>query len=102
METNKGKHNQQEYQFAPVEIEIRENLTGKAAKCNWVLRHYHGEALPNFFNWSENNFSCDCNRVMFFSEAMGIEEPEDYPCSDGNFSVRIRLKDTNEIIYDEF
>ncbi len=102
METNKSKHDHQKYQMAPVEIEIREKLTGKVAKFNWVLRHFHGEALPDFSNWSENKFPRDCNRAMFFSEAMGIEEPEDYPCSDGNFSVRIRLKDTNEIIYDEF
>lgn len=90
------------YKIVPVEVEIRENATLVVVNHSDELQHHQGEELPSVFNWEEGNYSCDCNRFLFFSRAMSIEEPDDYPCSDGKFSVRICLKDTNEIIYDEF
>jgi len=41
------------------------------------------------FQWGEGNYSCDCNRSLFFHRAKGIEEPEDRPCGDSAYSAQI-------------
>jgi hypothetical protein len=41
--------------------------------------------------WSEGNYSCDCNRNIFFCRAASRDEPddEDIECGEGRFLVRI-------------
>ena len=42
------------------------------------------------FSWTENNYSCDCNRHLFFLRADGIEPGEEdweRDCSDGKYSA---------------
>lgn len=39
------------------------------------------------FQWLEGNYSCDCNRALFFARAAGEPEPEDRPCTDDQFVV---------------
>lgn len=34
------------------------------------------------FQWSENNYSCDCNRLPFFCRAKGVDEPDETTCGD--------------------
>lgn len=55
------------------------------------------------FNWEDNNYSCDCNRRIFFERANGIEiEFDEYDCSDGGFLVNLENPKTGEIYYREF
>ena len=50
------------------------------------------------FQWEENNFSCDCNRAMFFNN---YAEPDmDYPCGDTEYKVRVFCD--GKLIYEEF
>lgn len=81
--------------------EIRHNESG-------VIREYQdsmcidkGEYTPNCFMWEEGNYSCDCNRKLFFARAAGESEDWDSECSDGQYSVRIRNKKSGEVFYDE-
>lgn len=35
------------------------------------------------------NYSCDCNRALFFARAAGEDDPEDTPCGEGRFTVQL-------------
>lgn len=41
------------------------------------------------YMWGEGNFSCDCNRELFFCRAVDEDEPEESGCGDERFSVKI-------------
>ncbi len=50
--------------------------------------------------WTEGNYSCDCNREVFFKRAMGVE-PVDVECGWGAFRIRVEAPDCS-ILYDEW
>lgn len=76
---------------------IRDNATG-------LVRPFSTEEPEDLstFNWQENNFSCDCNRGIFFSRAGAEQEDNDAPCGQGRYSVNLRREDTGETYYREF
>lgn len=41
------------------------------------------------FNWTEGNYSCDCNRALFFVRAKNEEDPN-IPCGEERFKVRLQ------------
>jgi len=51
--------------------------------------------------WEDGNFSCDCNRYLFFQRQKGLQEEDDFECSDGKYSVCIINPKTKEVLYDE-
>jgi len=55
--------------------------------------------------WEEGNFSCDCNRGLFFAQALGDMEREEQAweggCSEGKYRVEVRERDTARVIYTE-
>lgn len=54
------------------------------------------------FIWSEGNFSCDCNRHLFFERASGRDPaPGSDTCGDGAYRVTITDPDTGRVWYDE-
>jgi hypothetical protein len=57
------------------------------------------------FGWADGNFSCNCNRHLFFWRAKGIEpeDDEDTGCLDyPDYRVNwIRNEETGNIIYEE-
>lgn len=83
---------------------IRDNFTGEVVEYNSEELLEVGELTPSVFNWAENNYSCDCNRRIFFRRTKGIEykDCEDIPCSDGMFSVNLKNALTGEFYYKEF
>ena len=50
------------------------------------------------WQWTEGNYSCDCNRKIFFDD---IGYQEDVDCSEGLYLVRLSDNDTAEVLYDE-
>lgn len=93
---------------------IRNNSTGEVREylTNEIL--HDEEEHPSVFNWEENNYSCDCNRSLFFeyalmpcggdgedamdkAEAMGAGR-----CGEGGFSVNLENPVDGEIYYREF
>ena len=63
-----------------------------------ATRRYHDPSAWEDYSeymWSDGNYSCDCNRSLFFARAtggeVGLEESED--C--GNASYRVRITDDN-------
>ncbi len=51
----------------------------------------------DLYTWREGNYSCDCNRQIFFKDG---EIPEDLQCSDGRYLVNLKVD--GKIIYQEF
>jgi hypothetical protein len=85
-------------------IHIRNNATG-------VIRLYRDEYFSDeigalgypvgAFNWTDGNYSCDCNRSMFFAQAAG-EDPDDDGCGDERFTaIKVVFDDGREFPLDD-
>ena len=48
--------------------------------------------------WQEGNYSCDCNRHIFFHN---FKDDEDIDCSDGIYKVNI-FDSNNKCLYKEY
>lgn len=49
------------------------------------------------FMWTEGNYSCDCNRSLFFARA-AKEEEIDIPCGEGGFRLVALRADGRSIL----
>jgi hypothetical protein len=83
-------------------VEIRDNATG-------VVREYQDESIlmddeeaPDSYIWEEGNYSCDCNRRLFFLRAANEDEDFGINCGDGAYAVRVRNKQNGRVFYSEF
>lgn len=82
---------------------IRKNSTGEVRQYETQEIMDEGQDKPNNFNWAENNYSCDCNREIFFERAIGKEiEDRDNDCGHGKFSVNLQNPVTGDFYYTEF
>jgi hypothetical protein len=82
--------------------EICDNSTG-------VVREYAIDGLteadgvtPSDWMWEGGNYSCDCNRRLFFARAAGEDEDWYGGCGDVAYSVRVREAKTGRVFYNEF
>lgn len=85
--------------------EIKNNITGEVREYETEEIFEIGEEHPSVFNWEENNYVCDCNRLLFFKRALNEEElDEDWEaeCSRGKFSVNLKNKKDGKVYYREF
>ncbi len=93
--------------LAKVFAHIRDNETNEIVIYETDEPFFYEEDLtPSIFNWEENNYSCDCNRRIFWLRAKGIEltddEFDDLQCTNGKFSVNLQNAKNNEFYYKEF
>lgn len=86
-----------EFDKVNLRIEIRRNEDGQLAEQVWRGKLWSSDCI-----WSEGNFSCDCNRELFFCRALNMNEPEEIECGDSRYAVRISNDVTGEVLYDEF
>ena len=78
----------------PYNVEIRRNSDG-------VIHTYRDDFdWSGDYIWAAGNYSCDCNRRLFFGYAVG-EEPEEVECGDGAYSVRCVSDDGKELYKDD-
>lgn len=56
--------------------------------------------LHHAYLWSEGNYSCDCNRGMFFAHAAGEQDPN-RSCGDERYKVKIVGNDGTLLYEDE-
>jgi hypothetical protein len=101
---NKITHKLQNASWVCVIAEIKNNSTGEIREYETHEILEDGDELPSVFNWKENNFSCDCNRRIFFKRAKNEEDEDhlDIPCSYGLFSVNLKNKLNRYKYYSEF
>ena len=52
--------------------------------------------------WEEGNWSCDCNRSSFFSQAAGEDEYEEAECGDELYRANVFNPKTGECLYREY
>lgn len=78
-------------------VEIRRNVDGKMG----IYEDKYPWGLGSDFMWADGNYSCDCNRYLFFMRAIGEDEGKliDDRCSDGAYSVRIT--DQGKVLYQD-
>lgn len=55
---------------------------------------------PSLFIWEEGNFSCDCNRAIFWNQVSKNKRSED--CGHKRFPVNLKNPKTGEIFYREY
>lgn len=81
-------------------VRIRNNSTGEIRQRveEFCLED---DGSPSLFIWQEGNFSCDCNRWLFFHDFPDCEEDDEGPCGDSAFSVEI-LDLNGKVLYSEF
>ncbi len=75
-------------------VTIRRNSDGKTVDWHTDFA-WHGP-----FVWERGNWSCDCNREIFFCEAAGIPEDEDCPCDESRYSV-LAITVDGEVVYSD-
>ena len=85
--------------WVKIRVEIVKNETGEAVS-------YMDETLYNgleslLWVWTDGNFSCDCNRRIFFQREKGEKYDDDSECTDGEYSIRIINPKNGEVLYDE-
>ena len=63
---------------------LRKNLT---EECRWYT--YDSAWNDNhFYLWREGDYSCDCNRHLFFEEACGHDvDFDDHACGEGEYAA---------------
>lgn len=86
-----------------VEVTLKEIATGKEFTYKDYLPVFD-DNTPCTFNWSEGNFSCDCNRDDFFNkENAGYQPDTSGFCSAEKSKYLVTIKNfvTKEVIYDE-
>lgn len=55
-----------------------------------------------YYQFSDGNYSCDCNRELFFKRVAGEVVNWNRVCSDGDYLVHITNTETGDIVYREF
>lgn len=83
----------------PILVHIRKNDTGEIRIYN-CMTYFDDADLPSIYVWEDGNYSCDCNRRLFFARINNEEEDWESGCSDTEYSINIFLD--NDCIYSEF
>lgn len=83
---------------------IRKNDTGETRRYATETILEDREAHPSVYGWEEGNYSCDCNRELFFGYAVGkkYEDAPNRECTNGRYSVNLENPATGETYYREF
>jgi hypothetical protein len=76
-------------------VKIRNNNTGEIRDYLTTGIWDEEENCLALYIWKEGNFSCDCNRAIFFKDS-------DETCGDTRYSCNIINPVSNEIIYQEY
>jgi hypothetical protein len=88
--------------WVKVTARIRRNATGEVRELECDELMEIGTDGPSVFNWQENNYSCDCNRALFFAQAGNDEDLPEHPCGESAYAVQLVNPVTGAVFYDEF
>lgn len=82
-----------------VTIQRNSDKLWRSLTMQWDDKHADGIA----YMWRDGNYSCDCNRQLFFNEADGVTtSDEDVECGEGAYTViSVKNAETGELIYSD-
>jgi len=85
-------------------VEIKNNITKEIREYETAEILEIGKEHPSVFIWQYGNYSCDCNRSLFFKRAKDKDAEDDFfvECSDGMFSVNLKNKKNGKRYYEEY
>lgn len=78
----------------PYDVTIKDTVTQESRVCPFDLDWTDSTA----FLWEEGNYSCDCNRSLFFAQAAG-EADGHQPCGDTRYVVT-SIVSNGQVVYD--
>lgn len=87
------------YWLVCVTVRIKDTETGEVRERYTDLPLEGDATHPDTFNWKENNFSCDCNRHLFFTN---WESDTDMPCGKSRYLANLINPVDGKIFYQEF
>ncbi len=73
--------------YTPCVVFIKKVSTGEVVQYRTDIWSYGG---LNFYLWEHGNYSCDCNRALFFERTKG-NEPENINCGESEYVVEIEV-----------
>lgn len=82
-------------------VTIRNNATGESRSYHDDSKWCEGADGDSAYLWADGNYSCDCNRALFFARAAGEDDPEDTPCGESLFTVTGIHLDDGRLVYSE-
>ena len=86
----------------PVKVKIRENSSNFIQEYDSFLFKDPDTGKALIWIWEEGNYSCDCNRRLFFYQNIGIELADSaLECGEGKYSVEIS-NINGQVIYSDF
>jgi hypothetical protein len=90
--------------WVSINVHIRKQSDGvvRVYKTDGLLDD-DGEHLSTYI-WEEGNFSCDCNRYLFYQRAVDADEDDNAPdgfCGEDKYRIWIVNPATGNIVYDE-
>lgn len=98
-------HQLKDGEWVRIIARIRNNKTGE-------IRDYLTDGIkdnvaeiPHTWIWEQGNYSCDCNRELFFLRAKEEPEPEgdgEPPCGGEKYAVNLINPVTGTVFYREF
>ena len=71
----------------PINVEIKRNADGLTRV--YPFPEYGWDTDMDDYMWSDGNYSCDCNRALFFARAADEDDDIDIQCGESAYSVRI-------------
>ena len=80
-------------------VTIKDYNTGETREYRDDSEWADEDGLSSFI-WTDGNYSCDCNRGLFFCRAKGEDDDQDFPCGDHRFGVSIKLEN-GEVVYSD-
>lgn len=89
------------HKYLKVQISITRISDGKNVTYWDDEGLYQDEDYDGTFIWEDGNFSCDCNRSIFFHKALGGLEEIETVCGDTQFKVDFIKDETGKIWYQE-
>jgi len=82
-------------------VHIRKNATGEIRKYEDTGIWNEEEQELATYIWEEGNFSCDCNRQLFWWRANKENDEGETSCGENKFSVNI-YSTKGKLVYKEF
>jgi predicted dehydrogenase len=82
---------------------IRKNKTGEIREYKDELYwgNWYQDEEPSTYIWEDGNYSCDCNRYLFFQRVKN-ENEDNEECGDELYSVNLKNPKNEEIFYKEY